>query len=124
MYLAVLGIYLKLLSLLGVILFFSTVASPVLSMFCTIAVYIIGHSAYAILDFSLRKGNVFYEWIGRGIITLFPNLESLNLKNYVATGAPIDLSHWMIGYVSSTLYIVIILILGMILFQKKSFDTV
>ncbi len=123
-YMAVLGIYLKLLSLLAVILFFSTIASPILSMFCTIATYFIGHNAYAILDFSARKGSIFFEWMGRITITLFPNLEALNLKNYVATGIPFDIRYWSLGYATAVLYIIVILYLGVLLFNKKSFDTV
>jgi len=55
MYAALLGIYLKWLSLLAVILFFSTIASPILSMFVTIATYFIGHNAYVIFDYTSQK---------------------------------------------------------------------
>lgn len=53
-FLAVLGIYLKLLSLLALILFFSTFVSPMIAMFMTIASYMIGHSGYTILEGALQ----------------------------------------------------------------------
>lgn len=49
---AILGVLLKLLSLLGLILFFSSFVSPMIAMFLTIASYIIGHSGYAMLDYA------------------------------------------------------------------------
>lgn len=60
---------------------------------------------------------------GRAILTVFPNLEALNLKNYVATDAPIILEKWMIGYGANALYICVILALSALIFSKKSFDT-
>jgi hypothetical protein len=42
-FLAIVGIFLKLLSLLALTLFFSTFVSPGLAMFMTIATAIIGH---------------------------------------------------------------------------------
>lgn len=121
---ALLGIYLKLLILLSVILFFSTVASPILSMFVTIAFYFIGHNAYVMLDFATRKQDIFFDLIGRTVVTIFPNLEILNLKTYIATGAHFAPMNLALGYSSSILYISIVLLLATLLFQRKSFDTV
>lgn len=60
--------------------------------------------------------------MGRAILILFPNLEALNLKNYVAMGIPLDLNLWYIGYGIGAIYIVSILIIGAWVFSKKSFD--
>lgn len=61
-------------------------------------------------------------YAGKAILTVFPNLEALNLKNYVATDAPIILAKWMMGYGANALYICVILALGAFIFSKKSFD--
>lgn len=92
---AILGIILKLLALLAVILFFSSFTSPMIAMFLTISVYMIGHSGFMMLDYARSgTGNESMRYLGELILTIFPNLESLNLKNYVAIGAPVDLMTW------------------------------
>lgn len=68
------------------------------------------------------QSNPILGYIGKFVLTFFPNLEALNLKNYVATDAPIELSKWLIGYGIGALYIGIILFLGAFIFSKKSFD--
>ena len=55
MYYAILGIILKLFSLLALILFFSSFVSPMIAMFLTIASYMIGHSGYTMLDYAIHK---------------------------------------------------------------------
>ncbi len=93
-----------------------------IAMFLTISSYIIGHSGYTMIDYALRRGNLAMAYIGKWILTLFPNLEALNLKNYVATDAPIVLSNWFLGYGANILYIIVILALGSIIFSRRSFD--
>ncbi len=119
---AIIGILLKLFSLLGIILFFSAFTSPMIAMFLTVASYIIGHGGYTVLDYAIWNNNSVMWYIAKGILILFPNLESLNLKNYVATDAPVNLITWWIGYGSSVVYIIILLFLGSLIFSKKSFD--
>ncbi len=119
---AILGITLKLFSLLGLILFFSSFVSPMIAMFLTIASYIIGHSGYAMLDYAHWDNSPIIWYIGKAILAFFPNLEAMNLKNYVATDAPIELSKWFFWYGLGTIYIVIILFLWALIFSKKSFD--
>lgn len=60
--------------------------------------------------------------MGRFILIFFPNLEALNLKNYVAMDIPLDLSLWYSGYGVGLIYILSILIIGAWIFSKKSFD--
>ncbi len=123
-FLAVLGIYLKLLSLLALILFFSTFVSPMIAMFMTIASYVIGHSGYTMLEYAFQAKDSFLSTFATAILTFFPNLESLNLKNYVATDAPLHLNTYYIAYGTSVLYIAVILFLAMKLFERRSFDAI
>lgn len=106
---AILGIILKLLSLLALILFFSSFTTPSIAMFLTIASYIIGHSGYTILTSAIQQGSIGMQYFAQGILTFFPNLEALNLKNYVATDAPIALRTWYLGYSANIVYIAVIL---------------
>jgi hypothetical protein len=119
---AIIGISLKLLALLALILFFSSFVSPTIAMFLTIASYIIGHGGYSMLDYARWEGSAQALYMAKFLLVAFPNLEAMNLKNYVATGAPIELSTWWTGYGFGALYIVTLLFLGAWIFSKKSFD--
>jgi hypothetical protein len=93
-----------------------------IAMFLTIASYIIGHGWYDMLDYARWEASPQALYMGRALLVLFPNLEALNLKNYIATGAPIDLSVWYTWYWVWVFYIITLLILGAWIFSRKSFD--
>jgi Cu-processing system permease protein len=122
MFPAIMGITLKLIALLVLILFFSTFVSPMIAMFLTIASYIIGHGGYAMLDYAKWEASAPALYMAKFLLVMFPNLESMNLKNYVATGAPIELASWYIAYGIGAFYIVTLLVIGSWIFSRKSFD--
>lgn len=122
--LAILGIFLKLLSLLALSLLFSTVVSPGLAMFMIIVTTIIGHGGYAVLEYAMRSWSYMYLYFARGILMFFPNLESLNLKNLVATTAIIHIDTFFIACTLSLIYTFIALLFAAWIFEKKSFDAV
>lgn len=72
-------IYLELLIITAVALFFSSVASPVLSAICTVAFYLIGHTSSALTE--ILAPQVHEEWLRRVIIGLYHVLPDLNLLN-------------------------------------------
>jgi ABC-type transport system involved in multi-copper enzyme maturation permease subunit len=121
-FLALFGILLKLFSVLALILFFSAFTSPLVAMFLTVCSYMIGHGGYAMLDMAIWDGNALIGTMGKVVLVVFPNLEALNLKNYVATGAPVDIPVWLMGYGIGIFYITVITVLGALIFSKKSFD--
>lgn len=123
-FLAIVGIWLKLEALLALILFFSTWVSPMVAMFMTITSYIIGHSGYTVLDYAVSQGSIWAQMFARFLLALFPNLASLNLKNYVATDAPIAISSSFLAFGLVGLYIFCILYYSVYIFERKSFDTV
>lgn len=121
---ALLWIWIKLEILLALILFFSTWVSPMMSMFMTVISYIIGHSGYAVLDYALLNKDIFSYGFAHFLLAFFPNLEALNLKNYVGTDAPILFTSSSLGYILWVLYIFCVLYLSVYIFERKSFDTV
>lgn len=123
-FMAVFWILLKLFSLLALSLFFSTIVSPGLAMFMTIAAAIIGHGGYAVLEYAMRAGDYVYMYFAKGILIFFPNLESLNLKNLVATTATINIETYLIAFVLSVIYTSVVLFFAAWAFERKSFDAV
>lgn len=53
------------------------------AMFMTITSYIIGHSGYTVLEYGISGHNIVSITFARFLLAFFPNLEALNLKNYV-----------------------------------------
>lgn len=90
----------------------------------TIACSMIGHGGYAMLDYAIDKGNSLYLFLARGVLIFFPNLESLNLKNLVATTAVVDVKVYLIAFALSIVYTGIIIFFAAWIFEKKSFDNV
>ncbi|MBP9779841.1 ABC transporter permease subunit [Candidatus Gracilibacteria bacterium] len=123
-FLAVLGIYIKLLAILSLILFFSTCIAPTLALFMTLAGYIIGHSGFIMLQYAQESLDIIFLTLARFILALFPNLLSLNLKNYVATDAPIVIQAYLISFGMVFLYSLIITFLAAKIFERRSFDAV
>lgn len=123
-FLAILGIFLKALSLLVLILFFSTFTSPMLAIFMTGASYVIGHSGYILLEYAKSAWHTVMLRLAEFVLVFFPNLESLNLKNLVAMGIEVDINPYLMAYGLNIVYIVILLFLAGKLFEKRSFDNV
>lgn len=123
-FLAILWILLKLFSLLALSLFFSTIVSPGLAMFMTIASAVIWHGGYAVLEYAIRAGDMPYIYFAKGLLIFFPNLESLNLKNLVATTATIHIETYLIAFILSIVYTAVVLFFAAWAFERKSFDSV
>lgn len=89
-----------------------------------LAAYIIGHNGYALLEYGIRGKNIAMEYIAQGVLTLFPNLSSINLRNSIHLEIPLQWSYVGVSVSWSLLYIVIILFLAQWIFRKRSFDSV
>jgi len=111
-------------TLLALILFFSTCVSPTIALFMTLASYIIGHSGYIMLEYAIGSADVVFMQVARFILAVFPHLEDLNLKNYVATDAPIDINNYFIAFGMAVAYTVIVTFLAAKIFERRSFDAV
>lgn len=110
-FLSILGIFLKILILIALILFFSIFLSSGIATFGTLAVYIIAHGGYSLLEFAMHQGNEMMLWIGRGILFLFPNFIAINFKDFYHSSEIIfgNFSHFAIGIALNFLYLIIVL---------------
>jgi len=122
-FLSIFGIYMKLLSILAVILFFASFAGPMVTLFLSLTSYIIGHSGYMLIDFAERTHNSLLTWIGKWTLALFPNMSALNIKSFIYTPIHPTVSEILVTFSVSSIYIIILLFLGKILFEKRSFET-
>ncbi len=76
------------------------------------------------LEYAIDKVSYTYLYLAQGVLIFFPNLESLNLKNLVATTAVIDIKVYLIAFALSIVYTGIVIFFAAWIFEKKSFDNV
>lgn len=121
-YLLVLSfIFLQSLLILAVILFFSTFTSPIITLFLSFLVYLIGHITINLKLFALYNGSKFFKLFTEGIYLIMPNLNLLNLKNQVIYEISFHNTALWISFLYTILYIALLLILTIIIFRKKEF---
>ncbi len=117
------AILIKLLSVFAIILFFSTFASPLLSILFTLGVYIAAHSANGVLDMVIRLKNEMMIHATQTIITILPPFEALNTaKNTLGTPIGISALAYATTFGMAILYLALILLATVIIFERKKFE--
>lgn len=114
--------YIELILLIAVAIFFSTIASPVMSSIYTLAIYIIGHFSRDLLNFGEISKNPVLMSITKIIYYVLPDLEKLNIKNLVTYNAQhLNSEILTSGLVYGLLYTSILIILAVFSFEFKEF---
>lgn len=124
LFVSIFAIFLKLISLLAISLFFSIFLSSGIATFGVLAAYIIGHGGYTLLEYGILNQNPFFEAIASAILMIFPNFLSLNFKSQIHHFEHFNFMQILPVFGFAILYIVIILFLSKIIFEKKSFDNI
>lgn len=117
----ILLMFLELMVVTAAAIFFSTLSSPLLSALFTFSVYGIGHYTNDLKTLGALSKNPFLEGITSILYYLLPNLENFNLKNELASGLSITPEALGLVLVYGLFYIFFLLVLSVLLFQKKEF---
>lgn len=118
------GIYISMAIILAVMLLFSVFLTSSVATFATLAVYIIWHSWYTLLEFSENSNNTLLLLFGKCILFLFPNLEILNYKHIAHAMMLPAMESIAINYIFGIAYVVAIMLVAIVLFSKKRFDNI
>ncbi len=118
------AIYFVLLELMlttAIALFFSTFSSTILSILFTTGIYVIGHLLEDLQTFSAKSENELLRNTFKVLYYVFPNMDFHNIKVNFTYNIPVELS--TIGLVSiyTIVYIILILILSTIIFNRREF---
>jgi len=116
---AVLLIYIEILLIVSFSLFFSSFSSPALSAVFTLIIFVAGHVSSFLHDFVSLYPDKGFHWLFRLIYYLIPNLEKLNIKLAVVENLQMDPHAVLLGVVYGLSYTVFMLLLTVIIFQKK-----
>jgi Cu-processing system permease protein len=118
-------IALKLLVVFGILLFFSTFSSPLLSIIATISIYVSAHATNSVLDLAMRSQNQIFLYGSKILSVLLPNFSALALPKNIL-GSPISVAPEF--YITNSLvaigYMIIILGCTVAIFSRKKFESV
>jgi ABC-type transport system involved in multi-copper enzyme maturation permease subunit len=118
---AVLLIFFELMIVTAVAILFSTFSTPTLSGMFTLAIYIIGHLTMDLKTLGAKSQSLLLKMVTAFFYYLFPNLENFNIKGKVAHQIPISWEYIFFSMGYGILYVVIILLVSMVIFQRRDF---
>jgi ABC-type transport system involved in multi-copper enzyme maturation permease subunit len=118
------GMYISFLLLLALALFFSTFLSPLIAMFSSLLLWIIGNLTDDAYQFALHAreeiSDIFFSIVWASYHFL-PNFSTLNLKNDIVYSLSLTSLESTIIFLSSILYIIFLLTMAVFIFKKKEF---
>lgn len=102
-------------------LFFSTFSSTILSILFTTGIYTIGHLLEDLKNFGEKSDVELFRSVSKVLYYILPNMDFHNIKVNFTHDIPVEIS--TIGWVSlyTIAYIVLILILSTIIFNRREF---
>ena len=119
--LAILYIFFELMVVTAVALFFSTFTTYIISGVFTLMLYFIGHLLRDILVFAETTKSGFVMVISHIIYFILPNLSNFNIKGEVVHNVPIARSFLIFSFSYGFIYIIFLLLLSMIIFERRDF---
>ncbi len=118
---AILLIFVELMVITAVALMFSTFTTSLLSAIFTISIYIIGHLLGDLKAFAAKLGNPVITFLLDALYYILPNLENFNIKGEVVHNIALDPSFMVMSVLYGLLYITMILLSSVIIFQRRDF---
>ncbi len=118
---AVFLIFIELIVVTSIALFFSTFTTPTLSAIFTLSFFVIGHLTGYIRLFGSQSDLQFVRKLSDILYYVLPNLESFNIKSMVMYAEAVE---WKLFYLSTMyglIYASLVLVLSVIIFQKRDF---
>lgn len=119
---ALLFTFFKLEIFLSLVFFFSTFMSNIITVISAILLYFVSHSFTLIIDLAKTTKNIYIEYLTQGVQLLFPPFEALNIKDSIWSFKNFDNIYFLFNSGYSLVYLVLILIFSVIIFEKKKFE--
>lgn len=121
-YFSLLFTFFKLEILLSLVFFFSTFMSNILTILVTLMIYFLSHSFSILLDIANRTWNIIAFYFTEWLQLLFPPYEALNIKDFIWSFQNFSINYFLFNTFYSIAYLIIILYLTIIIFNKKKFE--
>jgi ABC-type transport system involved in multi-copper enzyme maturation permease subunit len=114
--------FFKLEILLSLVFFLSTFMSNMLTILVSIMVYFLSHSFSLLLTMAERTKNEIVVYSTQWLQLLFPPLEALNIKDVIWSFKEFHFNYFLFNSFYSLVYLAIILIFAVIIFDRKKFE--
>ncbi len=115
-------LYFELLIISAVSILFSSFSTPILSSIFTISIYLIGHISWTFNEFKHLLAGGFKKIVAYLFYYIIPNLEKLNIKNSIVLENRFSGDILFTSMLYAVCYISAILILAVLIFNKKEFQ--
>lgn len=115
-------IYLKLICLIGIVLFLSSFMSTILTIISSLMIYLLSHSFSEIISFWEQIKSDFLIKFAKILNILFPPFEAINLKDYIWSIIIFNSQYIILNTIHIILYIIVLLILCSLIFNRKYFE--
>ncbi len=115
-------LYMELLIITAISLLFSSFSTPILSSIFTISLYLIGHVLWTFNLFTKYLKTPFEKMVAYFFYYILPNLDKYNIKHVVVMKTEIDFYQVLNAGIYAVVYITAILILAILIFNKREFQ--
>lgn len=116
---AIVLLYVEILLVVAFSMLFSSFMMPTVSAIATLMIFVVGHLSDYLMEFITVYPDRGYHWLLKAIYYVVPNLEKLNLKIAVVEDLPFDSQTVFNGFFYGVSYILILLIVTAVVFNRK-----
>lgn len=121
-YWTTLMIFFEALIMLLIVIFFSILTNQTLSVIFAITTYVSAHALSDTLMLRFAKTNILFNSILKLVKVLLPNLDKINLRDYLIYNQTLPIEYLTRGLAYSVCYSIMILIAIIIVFNRKNLD--
>lgn len=114
--------FLKLEILLALVFFFSTFVSNIVTVLVTVMIYFASHSFSHLMELAVRSKNTVLQYFIQALEVLFPPMQALNIKDVIGSFTNFPPSYLILNTVYAIVYIIVILYLSILIFNRKKFE--
>ncbi|MEE8448342.1 MAG: ABC transporter permease subunit [Thermodesulfobacteriota bacterium] len=118
---AIYFIYLELMVITALTIFFSSFTTPTLSAMFTLGLFVIGHLSLDLKLLGAKSESLMVRYLSKLIYYSLPNLENFNLKGVVVYQMSVSPEKILLVTGYGLLYVMVLLVLAMVIFQKRDF---
>ncbi len=119
--LAVLLIYIELLTVTASAILFSTFSTPTLSASYALALYVIGHMTGDLRRLAEKTGEGGVKAVLNFVYYFLPNLEDFDIKAKTVHAIPVPADYLLMSVSYGLMYVTAILALSVLIFQRRNF---
>jgi ABC-type transport system involved in multi-copper enzyme maturation permease subunit len=106
----------------AIAIFFSSVASPLLSAVFTFLVFVAGHLAGDLKELAGQAGDTAVAKVVEVLYVALPSLHQFDVRNNVLSGAPIDPQQVIHCHVYALLYSAAVIVVTIVAFSRRDFE--